>query len=73
MDDIACINSMKLGKRYLNKMRTSNMDREESVEHLLIECPLYNVRDEVLLRIINLSEDCRMEWFDGDETLRCVM
>eukprot|EP00121_Abeoforma_whisleri_P013786 Awhi_evm1s12719 len=41
-----------------------DMDREESVEYLL---------DEVLLRIINLSEGFRKEWFDGDETHRCVM
>eukprot|EP00121_Abeoforma_whisleri_P010469 Awhi_evm1s9657 len=51
-----------------------DMDRKESVEHLLLECPLYkDVRDEVLLRIINLSEGFRKEWFDGDETHRCVM
>eukprot|EP00121_Abeoforma_whisleri_P007176 Awhi_evm1s6541 len=44
------------------------MDREESVENLLFECPLYkDVRDEVLLRITNLSKGFRKEWFDGDE------
>eukprot|EP00121_Abeoforma_whisleri_P014300 Awhi_evm1s13188 len=49
-----------------------DMDREESVEHLLFECPLYkDVRYEVLLRIINLYEGFRKEWFDGDGTHRC--
>eukprot|EP00121_Abeoforma_whisleri_P000798 Awhi_evm1s707 len=51
-----------------------DMDREESVGHLLLERPLYkDVRDEVLLQIINLSEGFRKEWFDGDETHGCVM
>eukprot|EP00121_Abeoforma_whisleri_P005839 Awhi_evm1s5297 len=45
--------------------------KEESVEHVLLECPLYNkIRDEILLQIMYSSDRFQKEWFDGDDAHR---
>eukprot|EP00121_Abeoforma_whisleri_P004068 Awhi_evm1s3670 len=48
------------------------VDKEESVEHFMLEYPLYNeIRDETLLQIMYYSSDrFQKEWFDGDDAHR---
>eukprot|EP00121_Abeoforma_whisleri_P001425 Awhi_evm1s1269 len=51
------------------------LDKEESVEHFLLECPLYNeIKDEILLQIVYSSSDgFQKAWFDRDDAHRCTM